>query len=73
MYALLIEDEQRIADFVCAGLKEQGMRVDHCVRGDEGFERAAGSAYDVVILDVMRPARDGIRAEPAGAVINCCR
>jgi CheY-like chemotaxis protein len=39
MKILLIEDEQRIADFVCAGFKEQGFTVEHCADGNAGYER----------------------------------
>jgi len=60
MHLLLIEDEMKIADFVCAGLKEQGMHVEHCGRGDEGFERARDGNYDAIILDIMLPGRDGL-------------
>jgi len=60
MKILLIEDEQRIADFVCAGFREQGFAVEHCADGNEGFERAAQGAYDAVVLDIMLPGRDGL-------------
>jgi DNA-binding response OmpR family regulator len=60
MKILLIEDEQRIADFVCAGFKEQGFAVEHCSDGNEGYERAAQGAYDVIVLDIMLPGRDGL-------------
>ncbi|MBI4984721.1 MAG: response regulator transcription factor [Rhodocyclales bacterium] len=60
MKTLLVEDEKRIADFVCAGLREQGFSVDHCDNGNEGYERAAAGSYDVIVLDIMLPGRDGL-------------
>jgi DNA-binding response OmpR family regulator len=60
MKILLVEDEQRIADFVCAGLKEHGFLVDHVDNGEEGYARAKASQYDAILLDVMLPGRDGL-------------
>lgn len=60
MKVLLVEDERRIADFVLAGFKERGFAVDHCDNGTEGFDRARNGAYDVVVLDIMLPGRDGL-------------
>ncbi|CAN7145964.1 response regulator transcription factor [Pseudoduganella sp. LjRoot289] len=60
MKALLVEDEQRIASFVCAGLREHGFLVDHCEEGNLGYDYALSREYDVVLLDVMVPGRDGL-------------
>ncbi|UMR30883.1 response regulator transcription factor [Massilia sp. MB5] len=60
MKALLVEDEQRIASFVCAGLREQGFLVDHCEDGNLGYDYALAREYDVILLDVMVPGRDGL-------------
>ncbi|MGD8912471.1 MAG: response regulator transcription factor [Candidatus Thiodiazotropha sp.] len=60
MNTLLIEDETKIADFIRAGLKERGIRLEHCERGDEGYNRAVAGAYDVILLDIMLPGRDGL-------------
>lgn len=60
MKTLLIEDEKKIADFVCAGLKELGFAVEHCDNGNEGFDRAGSGTYDVIVLDIMLPGRDGL-------------
>ena len=57
---LLIEDERKIAGFVCAGLKEQGFLVEHCAEGFSGYDRASSGQYDVIVLDIMLPGRDGI-------------
>jgi two-component system OmpR family response regulator len=60
MKVLVVEDDKKIASFVKKGLKEQGFVVDVCEDGDEGFVRAAGVAYDVIVLDIMLPGRDGL-------------
>jgi len=60
MNVLLVEDERKIAQFVCAGLKEQGFAVDHCDNGAIGFEYACRGGYDVIVLDIMLPERDGL-------------
>jgi DNA-binding response OmpR family regulator len=60
MKVLLVEDDRKIASFVKKGLKEQGFVVDACEDGGEGYSRAAGQAYDVMVLDIMLPGRDGL-------------
>jgi two-component system OmpR family response regulator len=60
MRALLVEDDASIADFVVRGLKEAGFAVDHSPDGDEGLRAAVGEAYDVAIVDLMLPRRDGL-------------
>jgi DNA-binding response OmpR family regulator len=57
---LLVEDEQRIADFVCSGLAERGFEVEHCATGNAGFERARQGGFDILVLDIMLPGRDGL-------------
>jgi two-component system, OmpR family, response regulator len=60
MNLLYVEDETKIADFVCAGLKEQGFVVDYCDNGDDGYTHALEHEYDVIILDIMMPGKDGL-------------
>jgi DNA-binding response OmpR family regulator len=57
---LFVEDETKIANFVRAGLKEQGFVVDYCDNGDEGYLRALDNEYDAIILDIMVPGNDGL-------------
>lgn len=60
MKVLFVEDEAKIANFVRAGLKEQGFVVDYCDNGDEGYLRALDNEYDAIILDIMLPGKDGL-------------
>lgn len=57
---LFVEDEAKIANFVRAGLKEQGFVVDYCDNGDDGYLRALDNEYDAIILDIMVPGKDGL-------------
>jgi heavy metal response regulator len=58
--ALIIEDDQTIADFVARGLREAGYAVDHAADGEQGLQMAMKDAYDVAIVDLMLPKRDGL-------------
>lgn len=60
MRALLVEDDQTIADFVARGLREAGFVVDHAVDGNLGLGMARDGGYDVAIVDLMLPGLDGI-------------
>ncbi len=59
MRLLLVEDDARIARFVAKGLREQAYAVDVATTGNDALYQAAISTYDLVILDVMIPGRDG--------------
>jgi DNA-binding response OmpR family regulator len=60
MKVLVVEDDRKIASFVKKGLREEGLVVDSCADGDEGFFQATTQAYDVIVLDIMLPGRDGL-------------
>jgi two-component system, OmpR family, response regulator len=60
MKILLVEDEQKIADFVCEGMAVRGMEVVHCDNGNTGFEAACNTSFDAMVLDIMLPGRDGL-------------
>lgn len=60
MKILIVEDDRKIASFVQKGLKEQGYATDVCHDGDEGYDLASGESYDVILLDIMLPGRDGL-------------
>jgi two-component system, OmpR family, response regulator len=60
MHILYVEDEAKIAEFVRAGLKEQGFLVDYCDNGNDGYARALELEYDAIVLDIMVPGKDGL-------------
>jgi DNA-binding response OmpR family regulator len=60
MKVLVVEDDRKIASFIQKGLKEQGCIVEVCGDGNEGYNRATRQAYDVIVLDIMLPGRDGL-------------
>jgi two-component system, OmpR family, copper resistance phosphate regulon response regulator CusR len=59
MRLLLVEDDARIARFVAKGLREQAYAVDVTANGNDALYEAAINSYDLVILDVMIPGRNG--------------
>ena len=59
MKILVIEDEEKTARYLKTGLLENGYVVDVCADGEDGLHMARGTDYDLIILDVMLPRRDG--------------
>ncbi len=59
MKALIVEDDPGIRQFVQRGLKEESFSVDVASDGEDGFRLARTGRYDVIILDLMLPGRDG--------------
>lgn len=59
MRILVIEDEQKTAQFLKKGLSEQGYGVEICGDGISGLDLALKESFDAVILDIMLPGRDG--------------
>ncbi|HEY7288311.1 MAG TPA: response regulator transcription factor [Vicinamibacterales bacterium] len=60
MRALLVEDDDSIADFVARGLREAGFAVDRAHDGEAGGSAAVAQPYDVAIVDLMLPRVDGL-------------
>jgi two-component system, OmpR family, copper resistance phosphate regulon response regulator CusR len=56
---LVVDDEQRILDFVARGLRAEGYTVDVAPDGQTGLEAALTHPYDLVILDLLMPVVDG--------------
>ena len=57
---LVIEDEKKINSLVRKGLEAQGFVVETTQSGDEGYLLATTRPYDVLVLDIMLPGRDGL-------------
>lgn len=57
---LLIEDEQALRSTLSVRLRGEGYVVDTASDGAEGFEKATTQPYDLIILDIMLPYRNGL-------------
>ncbi len=60
MRLLVVEDNQQISAMLVRGLSEEGYVVDACSDGEEAVYRASVGQYDLIILDLGLPRRDGI-------------
>jgi DNA-binding response OmpR family regulator len=60
MRVLVVEDDQKIASFVIKGLEQAGFAVDHAANGENGLHMALNEPYDVAVIDIMLPKRDGL-------------
>lgn len=59
MRILIVEDERKTADYLKKGLSENGFVADAVHTGDDGLHLALNDYYDLIVLDVMLPGRDG--------------
>ncbi len=59
MKVLLVEDDTKIASALRRGLQAEGFTVEVAARGDEGLWLATEGHYDVIVLDIMLPGRNG--------------
>lgn len=59
MRILVVEDDENLAMVVKSGLEENGYAVDWVADGLSGSEIALAYQYDLIILDIMLPKRDG--------------
>ena len=60
MRILLVEDDQETARFIVKGLRQEGFAVDHVSDGEAGLSLALSEDYDVAVVDIMLPKRDGL-------------
>ena len=58
---LVIEDDVKIATAVRRGLEAEGYTVDVAVDGDDGLWRATEAPYDLIVLDLLLPLRNGFQ------------
>jgi DNA-binding response OmpR family regulator len=57
---LLVEDETKVGNALSTGLQAEGYEITWAQTGEEGFFNASSQAFDLIVLDVMLPGRDGI-------------
>ena len=60
MKILIIEDDVKIINFLKKGLEEECYIVDYSTNGDEGLYLASVNDYDLILLDIMLPIKDGM-------------
>lgn len=60
MRILVVEDQAKFLSFIRKGLEEQGMSVDTATDGDNAYALASSTPYDIIVLDIMLPGRDGL-------------
>ena len=60
MHILVIEDEKKVARALCEGLEAEGYEITTAPDGEEGLQLASRSPFDLLILDLALPRRDGI-------------
>ncbi len=60
MRVLIIEDDKSVASYLATGLQENGYQVTHASEGDTGQQIAMNEEFDVLIIDRMLPAIDGL-------------
>lgn len=60
MKILLIDDDQKLSDYIITGLREAGHVIDHAEDGRDGLFLATTESYDAIILDRMLPSLDGL-------------
>ena len=60
MRVLLVEDEHKISAYVKRGLEEAGYAVDAVFTGQDALDWAMSAQYDLIILDIMLPIKDGL-------------
>lgn len=59
MRVLLVEDDKRMANFIAKGLRENTYAVDLAENGEDALYQTSINDYDIVILDVMMPLKNG--------------
>jgi heavy metal response regulator len=60
MRILVVEDEKKVARFIQQGLEEERYTVDTAFDGEQGLQMAQSQSYDLIIMDIMLPRKNGI-------------
>ncbi|WP_304305343.1 heavy metal response regulator transcription factor [Pseudacidovorax intermedius] len=61
MHLLVVEDEEKLGDYLRKGLVESGFNVELAREGPNGLALAQTGNYDAVVLDIMLPGMDGLK------------
>ena len=61
MRILVVDDDRRLSGIIKRGLLEEAYAVDLAYDGEEGEYYATINSYDLIILDIMMPKKDGIQ------------
>jgi two-component system, OmpR family, copper resistance phosphate regulon response regulator CusR len=70
MKILIIEDDIKIISFLKKGLEEECYIVDYAINGNEGLYLAKVNEYDLILLDIMLPVKDGFEVCKALRISN---
>ena len=68
MRILVVEDERRVANFICRALQENAYAVDVAGNGENALAMATETSYDCILLDVRLPGLSGVEVLP-----NCMK
>lgn len=60
MKILVVEDEKKVGAFIKKGLEEDGYLVELAYDGDKGEELGSDGSFDLIILDILMPKKDGL-------------
>ncbi len=71
MRILVVEDQVKTAAYLRKGLGENGFVTDVADNGDDGLQLASANDYDLIVLDVMLPRRDGWSVISALRLAGC--
>ena len=72
MRLLVVEDDHKIAAAVERGLEGEGFAVDVASDGDDGWWKATEGTYDLIVLDIMLPRRNGYVVVRRSACSRAC-
>jgi DNA-binding response OmpR family regulator len=57
---LLVEDEKKVLSFIKRGLEDEQFEVETASDGEEGYRKGSEGRFDLIVLDVMMPKKDGL-------------
>ena len=63
MHLLVIEDERVLCETIVRSLRRLAYSVDHCYDGDQALELLGTEQYDLVLLDLNLPGKDGMTVQ----------